>query len=43
MMKIGLALDFCELSLERLLRGILHSRIERRVNKESAIIDLILR
>src|SRR5260370_12341886 len=42
MMKIGLALDFCELRLERLLRGILHSWIERRVNKESAIIDLIL-
>src|SRR6266480_4641190 len=43
MMKIGLALDFCQLSLERLLRGNLHSWIERRVNKESTIIDLILR
>ena len=43
MMEIGLVLDFCELSLERLLRGILHGRIERCVDKKPAVIDLVLR
>ena len=42
MMEISLALDFRELGLERLLRGVLHDRIERGVNKEAAVIDLVL-
>ena len=41
-MKIRLMLDLGELHLERLLRCILHSRIERRVNVEAAIVDLVL-
>ena len=43
MMEIGLMLDLGELRLERLLRGVLHGRIERRVNKEAAVVDLVLR
>ena len=43
MVKIGLTLDFCKLGFERLLRGILHGRIERGVNKETAVVDLVLR
>jgi hypothetical protein len=41
-MKIRLVLDFCELRLERILRGVLHGWIERRVNRQPAIIDLVL-
>ena len=36
-------LNFRELSLERLLRRILYGRIERRINKKAAVIDLVLR
>ena len=43
MMKIGLMLDLGELRLERLFRGVLHSRIDRCVNREPAVIDLVLR
>ena len=43
MMKIGLMLDLRELRLQRLLRGVLHRRIERCVNRESAVVDLVLR
>src|SRR4029450_5582448 len=38
MMEIGLVLDFCELSLEGLLRGILHGRIQGCVNKKTAVM-----
>ena len=41
MVKIGLMLDFRELLLERVLRGILHCRIKRRVNGKPSIIHLV--
>ena len=43
MMEIGLMLDFRELLLERVLRGILHRRVECRVNRKAAVIYLVLR
>ena len=42
MMEIGLMLDLRELCLERLLRSVLDSRIERGVNREASVIDLVL-
>ena len=42
-MEIRLMLDLRELLLERLLPRILHCRIERRVDREPAIVDLVLR
>ena len=42
MIEIRLMLDFCKLRLERRLRGVLHLRVERGVNKETAVVDLIL-
>ena len=42
MPKIGLALDFAQLRLERVLRGILHGWIERRVNGKPTVIHLVL-
>src|SRR2546430_11844493 len=43
MMKIRLVLDFCELGFKRILRGVLHGRIERRVDRQPTVIDLVLR
>ena len=43
MMKIRLVLDLGQLRFERLRRGGLDRRIERRVNEQAAVIDLILR
>src|ERR1700720_302892 len=42
MMEISLTLDFRQLGLERLLGGVLHDWVERGVNKETAVIDLVL-
>ena len=42
-MKIGLMFDFGELFLQCVLRGVLHGRIERRIDRQAAIIDLVLR
>ena len=42
MIKISLVLDLGELGLQRLLRRVLHSRIERGVNKQTAVVDLVL-
>ena len=42
MIEIRLAFDLAQLRLERLLRGLLHSRIERRVNEHTAVVDLVL-
>ena len=42
MMKIGSMLDFGQLRLKRILRGVLHGRIERGVNEKAAVIDLVL-
>ncbi len=36
-------LDFAQVRFERLLRGFLHRRIQRRVNVEAAEIDLLRR
>src|SRR5207244_12408503 len=43
MMEIRLMLDLRELLLEGVLRGILPCVIQRRVDREPAIIDLVLR
>ena len=43
MMKIGLMLDFGELRLKCVLRGVLQGRIERGVDRETTVIDLVLR
>ena len=43
MMKIGLMFNFDQRRFERLRRDVLHSRIERGVDVESALVDLILR
>ena len=42
MMKIGLMLDFGELCLQRVLRGVLHGWIKRGVDRQTAVIDLVL-
>ena len=42
MIEISLMLDPCELGLERLLRRVLHVRIQCCVNKHAAVIDLVL-
>ena len=42
-MEIGLVLDLGELRFERVLGRVLHCRIERGVNEETAVIDLVLR
>ena len=41
-MEIGLLLDFREFRLERFLGGALHGRIEGGVNRQTAVIDLVL-
>ena len=42
MTEIGLLLDFREFRLERLLGGVLHGRIERGVDRQAPVIDLVL-
>ena len=42
MTEIGLVLDLGQLRLERLLGGVLHGGIERGVDLEPAVIDLVL-
>ena len=41
MVETRLALDFGELLFDRVGRGFLHDRIERGVNEEAAVVDLI--
>ena len=41
--KISLMLDLRELGFERLLRRALHVRVERGVDKQAAVVDLVLR
>ena len=40
--EIGLVFDLAQLRLQRILRGVLHGRIERRVNGKPAVVHLVL-